>query len=61
MYRIRKVKDNVYKIEYYSNNKLVKSTVNKLIKTQGETMVFKNSKGNLVYVGGEKCLKLEIK
>lgn len=53
MYRIRKVKDNVYKIEYYSNNKLVKSTVNKLIKTQGETMVFKNSKGNLVYVGGE--------
>lgn len=53
MYRIRKVRDNVYKIEYYNNNKLVKSTVNKLIKTQGETMIFKNSKGNLVYVGGE--------
>lgn len=52
MYKIRKVKGNVYRIELYKNNRLVKSTINKLIKTQDETMVLKNSKGNLVYIGG---------
>lgn len=49
MYKIRKVKDSVYKIEVYQNNKLVKSTLNKLVKCQGNTMVLKNSKGNLIY------------